>query len=292
MRIDLHTHSTASDGTEPPSGVVESAARAGLDVVALTDHDTTSGWAEALSAGERLGVRVVPGMEVSCLAHGVSVHLLSYWHDPAEAALVGMLDASRTSRRTRARSMVERMTADTGLRWEDVLEHVHGQATIGRPHIADALVAAGIVADRDEAFATLLSGRSPYFVPHTAPDPLEAIGLVRAAGGVPVLAHPAASKRGSCVGDAEVEEMVAAGLVGLEVDHRDHSDAERRHLRALARSLDLLVTGSSDYHGTGKRNLLGENTTDPDVLQELSSRAGGAVRAEDAVPAGDEVPGS
>ncbi|WP_432573799.1 PHP domain-containing protein [Kineococcus sp. SYSU DK005] len=281
MRIDLHTHSTASDGTEPPSGVVRSAARAGLDVVALTDHDTTDGWAEALDAGERLGVRVVPGMEVSCLVRGVSVHLLSYWHDPADAALEGMLDASRTSRRTRARRMVERMTPETGLRWDDVLAHVHGEATIGRPHIADALVAAGLVADRDEAFATLLSGRSPYFVPHTAPDPLEAIALVRAAGGVPVLAHPAASKRGSCVGDADVEAMVGAGLLGLEVDHRDHSDDERRHLRELARSLDLLVTGSSDYHGTGKRNLLGENTTAPEVLQEIESRARGAAAARE-----------
>ncbi|GAB3600659.1 PHP domain-containing protein [Kineococcus gypseus] len=274
MRIDLHTHSTASDGTERPSELVASAAGAGLDVVALTDHDTTSGWAEALAAGERLGVRVVPGMEVSCLVHGVSVHLLSYWHDPADASLVGMLDASRTSRVTRAQRMVERMSADTGLRWEDVLAHVHGGATIGRPHIADALVAAGVVADRDEAFATLLSGRGPYFVPHTAPDPLEAIALVRAAGGVPVLAHPAASKRGSCVGDADVEAMVAVGLAGLEVDHRDHSDAERRHLRDLARSLGLLVTGSSDYHGTGKRNALGEHTTDPDVLREIEVRAG------------------
>ncbi|NAZ88202.1 PHP domain-containing protein [Kineococcus indalonis] len=281
MRIDLHTHSTASDGTEPPSGVVGSAARAGLDVVALTDHDTTDGWAEALAAGERLGVRVVPGMEVSCLLRGVSVHLLSYWHDPADPALEAMLDASRTSRRTRARRMVERMTAETGLCWEDVLAHVHGEATIGRPHIADALVAAGVVADRDEAFATLLSGRSPYFVPHTAPDPLRAIALVRAAGGVPVLAHPAASKRGSCVGDADVEAMVGAGLLGVEVDHRDHSEDERRHLRELARSLDLLVTGSSDYHGTGKRNLLGENTTAPEVLQEIESRARGAAAARE-----------
>ncbi|WP_369056346.1 PHP domain-containing protein [Kineococcus terrestris] len=269
MRIDLHTHSNASDGTQPPADVVDSAARAGLDVVALTDHDTHAGWDDALAAGERLGVRVVPGVEISCLRGGVSVHLLSYGHDPHDTHLGAMLGASRTSRETRARRMVERLGPVTGLSWEDVLGQVHGDATIGRPHIADALVAAGVVADRDEAFGTLLSGRSPYFVPHTAPDPVEAVRRVVAAGGVPVLAHPAASKRGSCITDADVETMAAAGLAGLEVDHRDHSDAERAHLRDVARRLDLLTTGSSDYHGTGKRNRLGENTTDPDVLQAL-----------------------
>ena len=273
MRIDLHTHSNASDGTQPPAEVVTSAAEAGLDVVALTDHDTSEGWAEAVAAGGRLGVRVVPGVEISCLRGGVSVHLLSYRHDPTDEPLGRMLAESRTSRAGRARRMVERLAPDTGLRWEDVLEHVHGTATIGRPHIADALVSLGIVADRDEAFATLLSGRSRYFVPQSAPDPVEAVRRVRAAGGVPVIAHPAASKRGSCIGDTDIEAMVEAGLVGLEVDHRDHSDAERAHLRDVARSLDLLVTGSSDYHGTGKRNLLGENTTDPEVLTRIDELA-------------------
>jgi predicted metal-dependent phosphoesterase TrpH len=184
-----------------------------------------------------------------------------------------MLAESRTSRASRARQMVERLGPDTGLRWEDVLEHVHGDATIGRPHIADALVGLGVVGDRDEAFATLLSGRSRYFVPQTAPDPVEAVRRVRAAGGVPVIAHPAASTRGSCIGDTDIEAMVEAGLAGLEVDHRDHSDAERSHLRDLASSLDLLITGSSDYHGTGKRNLLGENTTDPEVLVRIDELA-------------------
>ncbi|MFD0482440.1 PHP domain-containing protein [Kineococcus sp. GCM10028916] len=273
MRIDLHTHSNASDGTQSPADVVASAAQAGLDVVALTDHDTSDGWVAAVTAGERLGVRVVPGVEISCLRRGVSVHLLAYRHDPTDEPLVRMLAESRTSRASRARQMVERLGPDTGLRWEDVLEHVHGDATIGRPHIADALVGLGVVEDRDEAFATLLSGRSRYFVPQTAPDPVEAVRRVRAAGGVPVIAHPAASKRGSCIGDTDIEAMVEAGLAGLEVDHRDHSDAERAHLRDLASSLDLLITGSSDYHGTGKRNLLGENTTDPEVLVRIDELA-------------------
>jgi predicted metal-dependent phosphoesterase TrpH len=273
VRIDLHTHSNASDGTQSPADVVASAAQAGLDVVALTDHDTSDGWVAAVTAGERLGVRVVPGVEISCLRRGVSVHLLAYRHDPTDEPLVRMLAESRTSRASRARQMVERLGPDTGLRWEDVLEHVHGDATIGRPHIADALVGLGVVEDRDEAFATLLSGRSRYFVPQTAPDPVEAVRRVRAAGGVPVIAHPAASKRGSCIGDTDIEAMVEAGLAGLEVDHRDHSDAERAHLRDLASSLDLLITGSSDYHGTGKRNLLGENTTDPEVLVRIDELA-------------------
>jgi predicted metal-dependent phosphoesterase TrpH len=273
VRIDLHTHSTASDGTQSPADVIASAAQAGLDVVALTDHDTSSGWTEATAAADRLGLRFVPGVEISCLLRGVSVHLLSYLHDPDDPALVRMLAESRTSREGRARRMVDRLGPDTGLSWADVQEHVHGGATIGRPHIADALVARGVVADRDEAFATLLSGRGKYFVPQTAPDPVEAVRVVRAAGGVPVIAHPAASKRGSCIDDDEVEAMAEAGMAGLEVDHRDHSDAERAHLRELADSLGLFVTGSSDYHGTGKRNLLGENTTDPTTLTRVDELA-------------------
>nr|WP_205709327.1 PHP domain-containing protein [Kineococcus siccus] len=272
----MHTHSDASDGTQPPADVVASAAAAGLDVVALTDHDTSAGWAEAVAAGERLGVRVLPGVEISCLQRGISVHLLSYLHDPAHHALAALLDGSRTSRLTRARSMVERLGVDTGLTWEDVLAQVHGDATVGRPHIADALVAKGLVPDRDEAFATWLSGRSRYFVPHSAPDPLEAVRLVREAGGVPVLAHPAASKRGSCIGDTDIDEMVDAGLLGLEVDHRDHSEDERAHLRDVAAGLGLLVTGSSDYHGAGKKNLIGENLTSPDVLEGVLAAAGPA----------------
>ncbi|WP_432514355.1 PHP domain-containing protein [Kineococcus sp. SYSU DK001] len=273
MRIDLHTHSTASDGTQSPADVIASAAQAGLDVVALTDHDTSSGWPEATAAADRLGLRLVPGVEISCLLRGVSVHLLSYLHDPEDPVLVGMLAESRASRVGRARQMVERLTPDTGLRWDDVLEQVHGAATIGRPHIADALVARGVVGDRDEAFATLLSGRSKYFVPQTAPDPVEAVRRVRHAGGVPVIAHPAASKRGCCIADEEIEAMAEAGMAGLEVDHRDHSDAERAHLREVARDLDLFVTGSSDYHGAGKRNRLGENTTDPESLERLDAIA-------------------
>lgn len=272
MRIDLHTHSAVSDGTQAPADLVASAAAAGLDVVALTDHDTAAGWDEAREAGERLGVQVVPGTEVSCSTDGVSVHLLSYLHDPASPALADELDRARTSRETRARRIVERLGADVPISWEQVRAQVRDGATIGRPHIADALVAAGIVADRGAAFAGLLSSRGRYYVRHYAPEPVDAVRLVVAAGGVPVMAHPLARLRGRVVDDGVIEAMADAGLAGLEVDHRDNDPGAREHLRSLAARLGLLVTGSSDYHGAGKPNLIGENTTDPDVLTEILAR--------------------
>ncbi|MFB9375550.1 PHP domain-containing protein [Kineococcus gynurae] len=271
MRIDLHTHSAVSDGTETPTELVASAAAAGLDVVALTDHDTTAGWDEAFAAGQRHGVRVVPGVEISCQRRGISVHLLAYHHDPAEPVLRELLTRSRESRESRARRMVDNLTPVTGLTWAAVQAQVADGATIGRPHLADALVAAGIVPDRDEAFRTWLSARSPYFVPHVAPDPAEAVRLVRAAGGVPVVAHPAASKRGRCLTEEDIEEMVAAGMLGIEVDHRDHTEDERARLRRWADAFGLLITGSSDYHGTGKQNRLGENTTRPEVYEGIDA---------------------
>ncbi|MEJ5915056.1 PHP domain-containing protein [Pseudokineococcus sp. 1T1Z-3] len=269
--IDLHAHSRASDGTQGPADVLASAAEAGLDVVALTDHDTTSGWDEAAAAVARTGVVLVRGTEISCHHAGVSIHLLSYLHDPQEPGLRAEMDRSRDSRLHRAETMVARLGADLPLTWEDVLEQVDGDATVGRPHIADALVAKGLAADRGEAFATVLSTRSPYFVGHYAPDAVEAVRLVRAAGGVPVFAHPLAVMRGRVVGDDVVEEMVDAGLLGLEVHHRDHDEAAVRHLEELAASLDLLVTGSSDYHGAGKENRLGERTTSPAVLEAVEA---------------------
>ncbi len=272
MRIDLHTHSAVSDGTQAPADLVASAAAAGLDVVALTDHDTTAGWVEALDAGQRLGVQVVTGTEVSCSTEGTSVHLLSYQQDPASPGLADELEQARSSRETRARRIVERLGADVPITWEQVSDQVREGATIGRPHIADALVAAGVVADRGEAFAGLLSSRGPYYVRHYAPDPVDAVRLVAAAGGVSVMAHPLARLRGRVVGDEVIEAMADAGLAGLEVDHRDNDPQAREHLRALAARLGLLVTGSSDYHGAGKPNLIGENTTDPDVLTEILAR--------------------
>jgi predicted metal-dependent phosphoesterase TrpH len=272
VAIDLHTHSTASDGTEAPAVVVAQAAAAGLDVVALTDHDTTLGWSEAAEAARAHGVVVVPGIEVSCSRRGQSIHLLAYLPDPLDPALVAELARARESRDTRLDRMVELMAADgIPLTVDAVRAEVEVGATAGRPHIADALVTAGVVGHRDEAFARWLGNDSRYYVGHYAPDPVRAVAVVRAAGGVPVVAHPWSGTRGRVVSDGLFEEMVDAGLAGIEVYHRDHDADAVRHLSGLAAVLDLLVTGSSDYHGDGKRNRLGERTTTPEVLEAIES---------------------
>ncbi|GAA1973328.1 PHP domain-containing protein [Isoptericola halotolerans] len=276
--IDLHTHSRASDGTDSPRQVMEAASAAGLTTVALTDHDSTSGWAEAAACVGSTGVALVRGAEISTRVAvpdgGISVHLLAYLHDPAHPALVAELARTRDDRLVRARTMVDRLAADFPLTWEDVVAHTHGDATVGRPHIADALVAAGVVGHRDEAFATMLHPGTPYYVPHYAPDTAEAVRAVLAAGGVPVMAHPRAGKRGRVVTEATIAELAEVGLAGIEVDHRDHDEADRARLRELAAELDLLITGSSDYHGAGKLNRIGENTTEPEVLAEIERRGG------------------
>ncbi len=269
--IDLHTHSDRSDGTESPAQVMAAARAAGLDVVALTDHDTWDGWPEAAAAVERTGVALVRGAEISTSAGGISVHLLSYLHDPDARGLGAAVRRVRESRLGRARRMVDRIALDFDLTWEEVEARLEPGGTVGRPHIADALVARGYVTDRSTAFAEILSSRSPYYVPYDAPDVVEAVELVRRAGGVPVMAHPRAASRGRVVEDAVIEELAAAGLVGLEVDHRDHDEGARAQLRDLARSLGLFVTGSSDYHGAGKPNRLGEHLTDPAVLEQIES---------------------
>jgi predicted metal-dependent phosphoesterase TrpH len=277
VRIDLHTHSSASDGTEPPGGVVASAAAAGLDVVALTDHDTTAGWAEASDAARAHGVVLVPGTEVSALSRHVSVHLLSYLQDPASPALAGLLARTRDARLHRGQAIVERLGADYPITWADVLAQQATGTVVGRPHVADALVALGVVPDRNAAFADLLSARGRYYVPYYAPEAAEAVEAIRASGGVPVFAHPGADGRGRIVPDVVIAELAEAGLAGLEVHHRDHGPEQRARLAALADRLGLLVTGSSDYHGTGKHNLLGENTTTPEVLAEIERQGRTAV---------------
>ncbi|MEO3933941.1 PHP domain-containing protein [Micrococcaceae bacterium Sec7.4] len=270
MRIDLHTHSNVSDGTQAPAAVMASAAEAGLDVVALTDHDSTDGWAEAGAAAREHGVALVPGMEISCrTTEGISVHLLCYLHDPAHAGLLEEITKAKDARFTRAERMVSLLAEDYPLSWDDVIHHVAPGATLGRPHIADALVAAGVVADRTEAFESILTSHSRYFVQHYAPDPAHAVELVRDAGGVPVFAHPVASARGRIVGERVYREMIDAGLAGLEIYHRDNPEEGRALLRKLADRHGLLVTGSSDYHGAGKPNRLGENLTAPEVFARI-----------------------
>lgn len=277
MRIDLHTHSTVSDGTESPADVMRAAAAAGLDVVALTDHDSTAGWATAAQEARNLGLVLVPGMEVSCRTEtGISVHVLSYLHNPDHPGLLAEVERSRDARLTRAERMVEKLAADYPISWAHVLEHVAEGATIGRPHIADTLVALKVVATRSEAFASMLSARSPYWVGHYAPHPADAVALVREAGGVPVFAHPVASARGRIVDSRVTGEMIDAGLLGLEIHHRDNPPEGRDELERTASRNNLLVTGSSDYHGTGKPNRLGENLTLPEMFARLEELATGS----------------
>lgn len=247
----------------------------GLDVLALTDHDTTLGWAEAVTAAQAEGIGLLRGMEVSCRWDGISVHMLCYLHDPEGAELTATVDEAREARLVRSRIMVDRLSQDHPVTWEDVEEIAGPEATIGRPHIADALVRAGVVADRTEAFGRLLTGGGPYYVPLPVMSPIDAIGMIHDAGGAAVFAHPLASARGRVVPAAGMRAIIDAGLDGLEVDHRDNPPAERAKLRRLAADHGLLVTGSSDYHGTGKPNQLGEHTTAPDQLSSLIDRTAG-----------------
>lgn len=274
--IDLHTHSSVSDGTETPTELLESARAAGIDVLGITDHDTVGGWDEAEAAARHVGIALVRGIEVTCREDGHSIHLLGYLTDPHDAALMGELAKARDSRATRLERMVERM-AEGGIRitYPEVLAQVAPGATPGRPHIADALIANGTIRHRDEAFAEWLHDGSPYYVHHYSLDPVDAVRLVRQAGGVPVLAHPFTRTRGDVIGDGLVERMADAGLAGLEAHHRDHGPDEVRHALELADRLGLLVTGSSDYHGTGKVNRLGELTTAPEMLERIEALARG-----------------
>ena len=278
MRIDLHAHSTRSDGTRTPAELVADARRAHLDAVAITDHDTTSGWLEATAAAHEHGITLVSGVEISCERDGRSVHLLGYLVNPSNGPLAAELAKARESRVTRLERMVARLAADgIPVTYAAVLAKVPPGATPGRPHIADALVAAGAVATRDEAFARWLHDQSPYYVHHYAPDPVRAVGLVQAAGGVAVLAHPFTQTRGAGVlTDRAIGELADAGLRGLEADHPDHDAPARARAHALAARLGLLVTGSSDYHGAGKTTRLGDNLTDPAVLEAIEAQATGA----------------
>lgn len=276
MEIDLHVHSTASDGTDAPGEVIALAAAAGLDAVALTDHDTTAGWAEAAEAARRVGVILLPGAELSCHVGGTGVHVLAYLFDPRHPALLAQIERTRADRTQRARRMVRAIARDYPLTWDDVLEQVEDGATVGRPHIADAMVAKGLAASRDEAFATVLHNRSPYYLPHYAQDARRALGLIRAAGGVAVLAHPWAGRLSRRVGPEVIADLASAGLAGIEVDHPDQAEADRERLRALAGDLGLLVTGSSDYHGAGKSTPLGACTTAPEVFEAIVAAGHGS----------------
>ncbi|QWS32412.1 PHP domain-containing protein [Curtobacterium aetherium] len=259
--IDLHAHSSVSDGTERPADLVRAAAASGLDGIALTDHDTTAGWAEAAAAVRDLPMTLLPGLELSTRVGWRSVHVLGYLVDPTDPALAAETDRIRSDRLTRARSMVDRIGQDHPITWDDVLAEATAGATIGRPHIADALVRLGLETDRSAAFRGILHPSSGYYEPHDAPTPLRGVEMIRAAGGVPVIAHPAASSRGIVIDEPMLSELVDAGLGGLEVDHRENLASGKRTLLDWTERYGLFVTGSSDYHGTGKPNRLGEHRT-------------------------------
>jgi predicted metal-dependent phosphoesterase TrpH len=282
VRIDLHTHSNRSDGTESPADLVKRAHTEGLAVLGLTDHDTTEGWDEAADVAERTGVRLVRGIEVSCNFAGYGVHLLAYLPDPTYPPLARELQRILDGRNSRLPATLERLRAiGIDIDVDDVRRVAGETAAMGRPHVADALVALGVVTDRNEAFHTYLGPRGPGYVHRYAASLEDMIGIVGCAGGVSVLAHPWASRHNHSALDADgIAGLRAVGLSGLEVDHEDHDPATREALRGLARELDLVVTGSSDHHGLGKIDHdLGCNTTAPDQFErllDLAARAGEA----------------
>jgi 3',5'-nucleoside bisphosphate phosphatase len=272
--IDLHTHTTASDGTDSPFALINKALSAGITTLAITDHDTTSGWNEAKKA-LRSPLSLVLGAEVSTLTNtGISVHILGLLFDGENQKMQEMLAQSRDTRLPRMRKMIELLNADgISVTMEDVFAAAPEGATVGRPHLADALVQKGLVPTRDAAFLELLHNGSKYYVTHVAPTPEAAISCIRSAGGVAVIAHPFASRRGETISKDSFSSLVSAGLNAIEVNHRDHSIEERQQLSAIAEELELVKTGSSDYHGNGKLNSLGENLTDPAQWERLEAQA-------------------
>ena len=272
--IDLHTHTNNSDGTDTPHALVNKALSAGITVLGITDHDTTSGWQDAITA-RRANLALVLGAEISCLTEDdVAVHMLGLLFDGENAAMQTMLEESRDSRLPRMRKMTELLTADgIEISLEEVFAAMPEGATLGRPHLADALIAKKIVASRNEAFTELLHNNSKFYISHYSPTPEAAIKLIKQAGGVAVIAHPLASLRGRTVSIDSFKSMVEAGLDGIEISHRDQSEEERELLREVVAQYGIIATGSSDYHGNGKLNELAEFTTKPEDFEALEARA-------------------
>jgi predicted metal-dependent phosphoesterase TrpH len=275
MRADLHVHSNASDGTDAPAEVIRRAARAGLDAVALTDHDTVAGHEQAWRALPD-SLTLVPGMELSCRLQDHSVHLLAYLFDPGQPELAAELALIRDDRVLRAQAMVRRL-AELGVdvSWDQVAA-IAGQAVVGRPHIARAMAASGAIAEPREAFTLdwIADGGRAY-VDRYALEPVHAIRLVQAAGGAAVLAHPRASREGH-VSDEQIARLAAAGLAGVEVFHPDQPDSERASLLALTHDLGLLASGGSDDHGRLTGHRIGSEVAGADVYQKLVSMTTGA----------------
>jgi predicted metal-dependent phosphoesterase TrpH len=279
MLIDLHTHTNASDGTDSPTQLIDKAINRGINILALTDHDTTRGWDEAKSAllnhPSQTEMKLVLGSEISCQDdNGISIHMLGLLFNPDYQPLFEVLERTRENRHSRMERIIARLNeAGIDITIDEVNAQRKGDATLGRPHLADALVARGHVASRDEAFAALLHNKSKFYINHYSPSPVETIKLIKAAGGVAIIAHPLASQRGRTISMDLFESLIAAGLDGIEVDHRDHSENEKSELLRFAIENELIVTGSSDYHGTGKLNQLAEYTTHPRQWEALEAKA-------------------
>ncbi|CAN2234465.1 COG0613 Predicted metal-dependent phosphoesterases (PHP family) [actinobacterium SCGC AAA044-D11] len=272
--IDLHTHSSASDGTDTPRELINKAMARGITVLGLMDHDTVAGWDEAIEY-LRPGLSLVLGSEISAqTADGISVHMLGALFDRENKPLMEALAKTRESRFGRMEKIIGRLSeVGVEISIEEVLAQLSDGATLGRPHLADALVVKKVVKSRDEAFELYLSNNSKFYVAHYAPTPEEAIGLIKDAGGVAVIAHPLASLRGRIVSIESFKSMVDAGLDGIEVSHRDQTPDAQELLAKIVKQYGIIATGSSDYHGTGKLNELAEFTTKPEDFQALEARA-------------------
>jgi predicted metal-dependent phosphoesterase TrpH len=272
--IDLHTHTNFSDGTDSPTQLINKALAAGISVLGLTDHDSISGWQEAITA-LRPGISLVPGAEISCQTpDGIEGNILGLLFDSENLELMSTMQATRENRHGRMAKIITRLNeAGIEISMQDVLDQLADGATLGRPHLADALVKKGVVASRDEAFTQMLHNKSKYYVSHYSPLPEAAIKMIKAAGGVSVIAHPMASHRGRTISLETFGSLIDAGLDGVEVDHRDHSPDEKTQLIELAKQNNLVMTGASDYHGNGKLNQLGEYVTMPEQWERLEARA-------------------
>ena len=272
--IDLHTHSLASDGTDKPGELVNKALASGLTKIALTDHDTLASWNEAINY-LRPGLDLILGSEISCQTEdGISVHMLGLLFDPENQALLNMLEQTRDNRVGRMEKIIARLNeAGIEISMAEVMAQVADGATLGRPHLADALIAKKFVKDREEAFSELLHNNSKYYISHYSPTPEVVIKQIKQAGGVAVIAHPLASLRGRTITVESFQSMVEAGLDGIEVSHRDHTVEQQELLSEIVKEFDLVATGSSDYHGNGKLNQLGEFTTSELAFETLEAKA-------------------
>jgi predicted metal-dependent phosphoesterase TrpH len=278
--IDLHTHTSFSDGTDSPTVLMAKARGTGITTLGVTDHDTTAGWQEAI-ANQPHGLNLVLGSEISALTtDNISVHILALMFDPTHEGLYSLFSNTQTSRIKRMNLIIEKLNeAGFEITIDEVMNELAEGATLGRPHLADAMVKKGIFKSREEAFASTLSNSSPYYVSHPAPTPVEVVKIIKDAGGVSILAHPLASLRGRTLELDSIDHLIENGLNGVEVDHRDHSEEERRVIReylspySSSTNKCVALCGSSDYHGNGKLNQLGENTTTPQEWEWLYEKS-------------------